>query len=75
MSRFKVAAVTGYNIGRQPSNGGNTARHPTSIWVVLDRCNCHRIVGEHRTVGGRGYRIDGEQKAREQAARLEREYP
>lgn len=73
MTRFKVASVTGYNIGRQPSNGGNTARRPTSIWYVLDSADCYRIVSEHWNKGGRGYSIDGEQEARQRAAELERD--
>jgi hypothetical protein len=73
--RFKVASVTGYNIGRQASTRGYSARQPTSIWYVLDSANCYRIVSEHRNQGGRRYSINGERQARERAAELERNYP
>lgn len=70
--RFAVASVTGYSISATMSRRSGSAK-PYTMWNVLDRADCHRVVwmqhAKDRHYGPGGAEV----YAREQAARFELE--
>lgn len=74
--RFKVCSVSGWRISNPPPRATDSRRHPTTIWYILDRANCYRIVDEFIGAWKRdGDKITAEEAARERAAELEAQYP
>jgi len=75
LESFTVGSVTGCPITPATLADPRNGRERT-IWYVYDRAYCFEIVGEFRNVGRMGGGVvTGEQRARELAARLNKEDP